>query len=321
MMNPTSWLFPMMVFLAVFALALLVLLPFTGDAARRLRERMDRISRAPAAEEPHSLLREQYLRQMSPLELWLESLPGVRRLETLCEQAGRHMPAYRVVLLSLALAAAAGLLLLAFGRPWLALLAFVLVLPLPFGKLVRERNARMALFEEQLPDALDVMSRALRAGNPFNETLRVVAEEMDDPLATEFGITFSDINYGVSVKAGFMGMLERTPNVSLAAVVTAVLVQRETGGNMAEILDRIAGVLRQRQRFQRRLKTLTAEGRVSAWILVLMPFVLALILTIIAPEYLPMLLNHPVGMRLIIAALLIMAFGIWWIRRIIRVRY
>jgi tight adherence protein B len=226
-----------------------------------------------------------------------------------------------VLLLSLALAAGAALVLLAFGRPWLALLAFIGVLPLPYLKLVRDRNLRVGLFEEQLPDALEVMSRALRAGNPFNETLRVVAEEMDDPIATEFGITFSDLNYGVSVKAAFKGLLERTPNVSLAALVTAVLVQRETGGNMAEILDRIAGVLRQRQRFQRRVRTLTAEGRVSAWILVLMPFVLAIMLSLVAPSYLPMLLEHPVGLRLIGIALAVMAFGIWWVRRIVRVRY
>jgi tight adherence protein B len=148
-----------------------------------------------------------------------------------------------------------------------------------------------------------------------------VAEEMDDPVATEFGITFSDLNYGVNVKAGFMGLLERIPNIGLAAVVTAVLVQRETGGNMAEILDRIAEVLRQRLRFQRRVRTLTAEGRMSAWVLVLMPFILALVLTVIAPDYMPMLLDHPAGMQLIGIALLVMAFGIWWIRRIIRVRF
>jgi tight adherence protein B len=315
-------LFPLLVFLVVTALVLLVLLLFGGDAGRRVRERVAGITQRPAGEEEQrSLLREQYLRQLSPLEQWIEALPGMRRLETLCEQAGRHLPAYRVLLLSLALAAGAALVLLAFGRPWLALLAFIGVLPLPYLKLIRERNQRIELFEAQLPDALEVMSRALRAGNPFNETLRVVAEEMDDPIATEFGITFSDLNYGVSVKAAFKGLLERTPNVSLAALVTAVLVQRETGGNMAEILDRIAGVLRQRQRFQRRVRTLTAEGRVSAWILVLMPFVLAIMLSLIAPSYLPMLLEHPVGLRLIGVALAVMAFGIWWVRRIVRVRY
>ncbi len=315
-------LFPLLVFLAVTALVLLVLLLFRADTGRRMRARVAEITKRSAGEEqPRSLLREQYLRQLSPLEQWLEALPGMRRLETLCEQAGRHLPAYRVLLLALALAAGAALVLLAFGRPWLALLAFAGVLPLPFMKLVSERKLRIELFESQLPDALEVMSRALRAGNPFNETLRVVAEEMDDPIATEFGITFSDLNYGVSVKAAFKGLLERTPNVSLAALVTAVLVQRETGGNMAEILDRIANVLRQRQRFQRRVRTLTAEGRVSAWILVLMPFVLAIMLSLVAPSYLPMLLKHPVGLRLIGVALLVMAFGIWWVRRIVRVRY
>ncbi len=320
-MDLMVWLIPGFVFIAVFAIVLMFVVPFTNDDKKRMRERMAKINHGVMPEAAHSLLRDQYLRQLSPLELWLEDLPGMRKIELLCEQTGRHIPAYRVVLLALALASAAGLLLLAFGRPWFALLVFILVLPLPYLKLKKDAEARLLQFEQQLPDALDVISRALRAGNPFVETLRVVAEEMDDPIATEFGITFSDLNYGVSIRSGFMALLERIPNVGLAAMVTAVLVQRETGGNMAEILDRIASVLRQRMRFQRRLKTLTAEGRMSATILVLMPFVLALVLAFIAPDYLPMLLDSPIGIQLIGLALLIMGFGIWWIRRIIRVQF
>lgn len=320
-MSEINWLLPTLVFLSVFAIAMVVLLVSSGDGQGRLRARMARINPGAGPIEPHSLLREQYLRELSPLEKWIENLPGMRRIELLCEQAGRHMPAYRLVLLGFALATGAALLFLAFGRYWMAMLAFCCVLPLPYFKLLSDRNARLDKFESQLPDALDVMGRALRAGNPFTEALRVISEEMDDPIATEFSITFSDLNYGVNIKSTFMGLLERIPNVGLAVVVTAVLVQRETGGNMAEILDRIAAVLRQRLRFRRRVKTLSAEGRMSAWILVLMPFVLSLVLMVIAPDYLPMLVDHPMGMRLIGAALLIMAFGIWWIRRIIRVRF
>ncbi|TJY65270.1 secretion system protein [Sinimarinibacterium sp. CAU 1509] len=316
------WLIPVLAFTAVFA-ATLAVAAFTGrDRKQQLRDRMQRIGVNQAdGEKAQSLLREQYLRDLNPFELWLESLPGMRRVETLCEQAGRPAPAYRLVLLSLVLALLVGLGFTLAGRPLMGAVLFLLVLPLPYAKLLRDRNQRLQQFEADLPDALDVMSRALRAGNPFNETLKVVSQEMSDPVATELGITFSDINYGLSVKSGFMALLERVPSISLSAMVTAVLVQRETGGNMAEIFDRVAYTLRQRQRFQRRLRTLTAEGRMSAWILVLMPFVLALVLAITSPDYLPLLVDDPAGVRMIVAALVIMSVGVLWIRRVIRVRY
>jgi tight adherence protein B len=316
------WLIPVLAFTAVFA-ATLGVAAFGGrDRRQQLRERMQRIGVRPQdGEKAQSLLREQYLRDLNPFELWLESLPGMRRVETLCEQAGRPAPAYRLVLLSLVLALLVAIGFVLMGRPLMAALMFVIVLPLPYAKLMRDRNQRLQQFEADLPDALDVMSRALRAGNPFNETLKVVAQEMNDPVATEFGITFSDINYGLSVKSGFLALLERVPSISLSAMVTAVLVQRETGGNLAEIFDRVAHTLRQRHRFQRRLRTLTAEGRMSAWILVLMPFALALLLAVTSPDYLPLLIDDPVGVRMIIAALIIMSIGVLWIRRLIRVRY
>lgn len=320
-MEYTTWMIPLLAFMAVAALVLTLASMSSGVNEKRLRQRMRSISQAGEREKPQSLLREQYLRELTPVERMLENLPGMEHLEKLCEQSGHHIPAYRVAAVSLLLAAVAALLMLAMGRPLLALLAFAFVLPLPCAKLIKDRNERMDRFEEQLPDALDVMSRALRAGNPFNGTLKVAAEEMDDPIATEFGITYSDLNYGVDVKPAFLALLERVPNVSLAAMVTAVLVQRETGGNMAEILDRISGILRMRHRFRRRLRTLTAEGRMSAWILVLMPFVLALVLTVVAPDYLPMLFEDEFGIKLILVALAVMTLGVIWIRRIIRVRF
>lgn len=317
-----SWIIPLLAFLAAMAIVLVIAGLSSGRNEARLRARMKRINESGAHEhQPRSLLREQYLRELTPIEQLLESLPGMEHLERLSEQGGRHKPAYRVVLLSVFAACLAASVMLAFGRPMLALIAFVLVLPVPCIRLLSIRNQRLARFEEQLPDALDVMSRALRAGNPFLGTLKVVAEEMDDPISTEFGITYSDLNYGVSIKSGFLALLERVPSVSLSAMVSAVMVQRETGGNLAEILDRISGVLRQRHRFHRRLRTLTAEGRMSAWILILIPFVLALVLTIIAPDYLPMLTEDPAGIKLIMVALGVMTFGIWWIRRVIQVRF
>ena len=315
------WLIPVLIFATVTALALTVLNHFSAEKGRQLRERVQRMNKSGEKVHAQSLLREQYLRELHPIERQLEELPGISKIEKLCEQCGYHIPAYRVVLLSLVLATVVALIVLLFGRPMLALLAFAVVLPLPYFKLAKDASERMQMFEEQLPDALDVMSRALRAGNPFNGTLKVVSEEMDDPIATEFGITFSDLNYGVDVKPAFMALLERVPNVSLSAMVTAVMVQRETGGNMAEILDRIAAILRQRHRFKRRLKTLTAEGRMSAWILVLMPFILSIVLTIVEPDYLPMLFEDEFGIKLIIVALIVMTLGVYWIRRVIRVKF
>lgn len=320
-MTVAGWLIPLIAFLSIFMAVLAAATYFSGASQRRLQERLQNISQKPEDEVAHSLLREQYLHDLSSFERWLEKLPGMERIEQLSEQAGRHHPAYRLVLFSLVVASVIGMLFLVFGRPGLAILAFCIILPLPYLRLVSDRNARILLFEEQLADALDIISRALRAGNPFSETLKVVSQEMPDPISKEFGIVFSDISFGVSVKSAFLGLLDRVPNISLAAMVTAILVQRETGGNTADILEQIAKVLRQRHRFKRRLRTLTAEGRMSAWILVLMPFALALLLTIVSPTYLPTLTDDPAGIKLVIAALLLMSVGVIWIRRIIRVRF
>ena len=142
---------------------------------------------------------------------------------------------------------------------------------------------------------------------------------MDDPIAREFGITFADINYGLDVKQAFMNMLERIPNVTLMTLVTAVVVQRETGGNLAETLSKISSVIRGRFRFNRKVKTLSAEGRLSAWILAMIPFTLFVLIMLTTPSYLPVLMQEPAGLKIVAAAFLLQIIGILWIRRIIRI--
>lgn len=321
-MAAEHWLFLLMVSLAVFFLATALIVPAFGteaQVARRLRSRIDGVLDTidPAAV---SLLREKYLRALSPLERRMEGLPGMERLAQLIEQAGREIPAYRVVLLAMGLAIVAGLAVwLGTSQPLFSLPASAVAFALPLLKLRQERARRLARFEEQLPEALDMITRALRAGHPFTETLKLVSEEMEDPIAKELGATFADINYGVSVKNGFLSLLRRVPSVSLMAVVTAVLVQRETGGNMAEILEKIAAVVRGRFRFQRRVRTLSAEGRLSAWILTLVPFALAALLAVTSPDYLPMLTKEPLGQKLIAVSFTCITIGIFWMRRIIRI--
>lgn len=318
------WLFFGLVFLAVFLLAQGMIVPVFGESGRmrkRLLARLNAVSAANSQGGLASLLREKYLNQLSPLERSLEMLPGMARISRMIEQSGKSTPAYRLVVLSIALAVGAGVCGWLATRIWhVALMLAIAAFALPYLKVVRDRASRMAKFEEQLPEALDVIKRALKAGHPFNQTLKLVAEDMEAPIAKEFDFVFSEINYGSDVRRAMLGLLERIPSVSVMALVTAVLVQKETGGNLAETLERITLVIRGRFKLYRRVRTLTAEGRLSAWILALVPLVLFVVIWLTTPDYLPALLKHPMGKNLITAAAALGVVGILWIRNIIRIQ-
>jgi tight adherence protein B len=308
---------------AVFVLAQALIVPAFGESARTRRVMRQRLRKIQAERENEgiaSLVREKYLKQLSPTARWLEDLPMMERLASLIEQAGRSTPAHRVLILAVVLAVVAAITGWSFTRllpPTLASAAFGLALP--FLKLVNDRKARFAQMDEQLPDAVDVMKRALRAGHPFSAALRLVGEDMSNPIAQEFQTTFADLNYGNDVRRAMLGLLLRAPSVSMMAVVTAVLVQKETGGNLAEIFDQISRVIRSRFRFGRKVRTLSAEGRMSAWILTLTPVVLFAIIWVTTPTYLPVLLNHPMGQKLMMFAGCMAVIGLFWMRRIIRI--
>lgn len=316
------WLIPTISFLAVFLVVLLALGLFFKDPEARLRVRLQGIKADGAIADANALRRDAYLRQLSPLERSFEDLPGMIKLVQYGEQAGYRIPAYRLVLLFLGLALGSFITAMAIWHSLaLAALAAVGAGFLSFLALAAKRAQRMKQFEEQLPDVLDTMARALRAGNSLMETFKFIAEEMDEPVSSEFNTASSHLNYGISLKTTLEDLLLRMPSTSLQAVVAAVLIQRETGGNLSEILDKLADVLRAKFRFKRRVLTLTAEGRMSAWVLILMPVVLAMALSITTPTYLPRLYDDPLGQKLIIAALVLMAIGIVWIRRMINIRF
>jgi tight adherence protein B len=309
------------VFGAVFMLMLGLTTSASGDSRMRrtLRRRLERIG-ADAQQDIASILREKYLTSLSPLERRLEELPLMEKIAEMTEQAGRPAPAYRLVMNSLLLAAAGGLItgtLLRSGV--LGLIAAAICFTLPYFRLSRQRRRRLEKIEEQIPDAVDVIKRALRAGHPFNAAIKLVADDMDQPIAKEFELTFSDLNYGNDVRRALLGLLNRVPSVTVMALVTSVLVQRETGGNLAEILDQIAKVVRGRFKFERKVRTLSAEGRVSAWVLAMVPLVLIVLLSVISPNYLPILLTNPVGHKLLFVAGILGVLGVVWIRRIIRI--
>jgi len=310
---------------AVFAAVFVLMMGLTTSASgtsrmrRTLARRLERIG-ADAQQDIASILREKYLTSLSPLERWLEELPLMEKLAEMSEQAGRSGPAYRVLMNSLALALVGGVvagLLLHSGVVGLS--AAAMCFAAPYLKLSMQRRRRMERIEEQIPDAIDVIKRALRAGHPFNSAIKLVADDMDQPIAKEFELTFSDLNYGNDVRRALLGLLNRVPSVTVMALVTSVLVQRETGGNLAEILDQIAKVVRGRFKFERKVRTLAAEGKISAWVLSLVPFALVAMLSIASPNYLPILLKVPVGHTLIYTAVALGVMGVFWIRRIIRI--
>ena len=311
--------FLILVFGTVFLLSQIVLVPSFGTKSkesRQIRKRLQQMTKNLSRVEQQSLVRQKYLQKLSPLERALESLPYIATLESLLEQAGKNYPAYRVVLAMFALAVIAGMLTwILTAHPYATLIAAVLMGSLPIIFLKNVRDNRMIVFEEQLPEALDMMTRALRAGYPFNEAMRYISQEMSDPIAHEFGVTFEEINYGREVKQAFNYLIMRVPSTNLIAATTAILIQRETGGNLAELLDKISDVLRKRFRFQRKVKTITAEARASAWVLSLMPFVVFLAITLKNPTYIKPLFDTERGNYLLFGGLFLQVIGAFWVRK------
>ncbi len=323
MLQDNNILFMIIVFVAIILLAASVIVPTVGrdaKASRNLRRRINNFNTGTYSS-INSLLREKYLHELSPLEQKLENLPGMEALARSIDQAGKKILAYRMVLRALSISFLITLIgylisLSVQSLVIIALLAFVA----PIYSISIIRDKRIAKFEQQLPEALDIMTRALQAGHPFLETFKLIGEEMTDPISTEFSRLFTDINYGTPLKNAFINLIGRVPSVSLNALATAVIIQQESGGRMSEILDKISNVIRSRFRLERKVKSLSAEGRMSAWVLILLPFALAGVMSLNNPNYIPDLLQHPSGSEMVTWAGILMCVGILWIKKIISIR-
>jgi tight adherence protein B len=312
-----------MIFVAVAMLSQGLIVPVFGESRqmrKKLQSRLGEID-AESGEAPNSsLLREKYLRDLSPIERQLEEFAAMQVLARIIAQGGNKYLAYRVTLLAITLGFIAAIFTWTMTHSYFISAGFFMVGGfLPIIKVFRDRTNRFQKFEEQLPDAIDMVKRALRAGHPFSGAIKLVSEEMDEPVGGEFGTTFADINYGNDSRRAMLGLLERVPSVTVMALVTSILVQRETGGNLAEILERISAVVRGRFKLQRKVKTLSAEGRMSAWILALVPLVLFAVIWVTTPEYLPVMIESEAGKKMIIYAAVSGVIGIYWIGRVIRI--
>lgn len=315
--------FVAVVFGAVVLLSMALIIPTvstSAQAGRRMRKKIATQLNDNESEKA-SLLRKGTPSENRLSQSKFKHHPIFRSLEITISQAGLSVSVQRLLLSAIILGLIAFIsLLFVFNSLLIASGAGLVFFFLPVFRLRMARQRRLDKFEAQLPQALDVMARALKAGHPFNETLNFVATEMDDPIASEFERVFSDINYGSPSKSAFLALMTRIPSVGLHTLITAVLIQQESGGALAEILEKVASVVRGRFKLQRKLQTLSAEGRMSAWVLGLIPFALAGMLMVVAPDYLGVMTKDPNGQKLIYFAFGLLFLGILWIRKVINIK-
>ncbi len=192
---------------------------------------------------------------------------------------------------------------------------------IPYFYVRHQRNQRIWKFEEQFPEAIDLIARALRAGHAFTTALAMVADEIPQPVGAEFRLLYDRQNYGMPLDEALRDFAERVPLLDARFFVTAVLMQRETGGNLAEVLDNLATVIRERFKVKRQVRVLTAHGRITGWILAGLPPGLALALFIMTPQHLQMLIEDPLGVRMIVGAITLQIIGTFLIRKLVNIPY
>jgi len=321
-MEQTMELYLLVVFIAVVVISQTVLVSLGGTRAKQnrlMRERLRQLA-DQQQEAKLSLLRQRYLAQLSPLARGLEGSELGQALRWRLQQAGLDWLAYRTVLGWLGLALLGSLVAwLGLGNPAVALLWPVALLVLLLFWLRLKTAERLDRFEEQFVEALDVMKRALLVGYPLVEVFRTVGEEMSDPIAGEFRQTYAELNFGVELRLVLAGLAERNPSVSMLAFISAVMIQKETGGNLAENLDKLGQVIRGRFRLYRKVRTLSAEGRMSAWVLAMVPLVLFLALYLMQPDYLTPLVDTSRGHLLLIYSFVSLVLGLMLVKRILRI--
>ena len=267
------------------------------------------------------LARNELMSEIPWLNRALIRVQAALQLKRMLDQADLHITPSRLVMFSamagMLAALAASIISISIV---LVFVAGVFAAAIPFAHVWWKRKKRFNAFLEHLPDALDLMSRALSAGHAFSEAMHMVSAEMPEPIATEFRKTYEEQNLGLSLKLALENLTQRIPLLDLHMCVTAVLIQRETGGNLAEILEKVACTIRERFRIMGDLKTLTTSSRMSAWLLCGLPIFVTIVITIMNPEYMAILWKDQRGHYLIATALFLQATGMLIVRKILRIK-
>jgi len=292
-----------------------------GPEAKLIERRLRAASAGGHATVQLSILKQRALSRSAGLQRLLLAMPRVHSLDRILMQSGLTMSVGDLLGLTLMLGAAGFCGPIFLGRGMLLAICLAIVLgSLPMLYVLRAKTKRLLRIESQLPDAIDLMGRAMRAGHAFPNALNMVGDEMPDPIGSEFRLLFDEINYGITLEDALLNLLSRVPSTDLQYFVVALLIQRETGGNLAELLDNISAIVRARMKLMGEVRTLSAEGKLSAWILSLLPFVAALAINLVNPGFMTVLWTDPVGLKMVYAAMFMIVLGIWWMTRIIKIR-
>lgn len=294
---------------------------YRGPEAKRIEKRLRAMSAGAGGNGESKLIKQRLLSEIPAMERLLLTVPRIHQFDRMLVQSGLQLSVARFLGLTSLTITAAFIIAELLSLPLLAVVASSVVGGLiPWLYLKRATYRRTNAIEQQLPEALDLMARAMLAGHAFPSALKMVGDEMPEPVAGEFHIVFDEINYGISVQDALNNLATRVASTDIGYFVISVLIQRETGGNLAELLGNLSMLIRERLKLMGTVRVLSAEGRLSAQILTVLPFALALIVNILNPKFMSLLWTDPMGVRMVVIALLMVLVGIYWMWRVIKIR-
>jgi tight adherence protein B len=291
--------------------------------ARLIRERLAEERKGPerAPDEELALVRDEQLSQIPALDNLLRRSARVSAIQKMLEQAGIAMRAGNFLGVCALAGVGASIVGYTLGRRiefgWIALLVGFL---LPYSYASFKRNKRFEKFEELFPEAIDTLARAVRAGHAFTTALEMISNEVAEPVCTEFRQLYEEQKFGMPVRDALINLTERMPLVDVKFFVTAVMLQRETGGNLAEILDNLSYVIRERFKIQRQVRVYTAQGRLTMALLMGMPPIIVTVMLLLNPGFIRPLFSDPIGHTLLVAGITLQTIGYFVIRKIIRIQ-
>lgn len=292
-----------------------------GSGARRIARRLRLMSGGDVAHEQVSILKQRRYSSGDWLDSALQRMHLAHAIDRLLRQSGLRWSVSQFIGASLGGLMLALVLLQLRPVPLVAkAMVALMFMCVPWLLVRRARAARMIKIEEQLPEAADFLARAMRAGHSFSNVLQMVGTELPEPLSGEFRAAHEEINYGVPMNEALYNLADRVPLTDLRYLIIAVVIQRESGGNLAEILGNISHIIRERLKLIAKVRVLSAEGRMSAWVLGLMPFCVMLFMTIVNPQYVSLLWTDPLGIKMLWASAGMILVGALWIHRLVQIR-
>lgn len=323
-MNFIVEMFAVAVFVAVFLLlegAYTLWSSFKESEARSFEKRLGEFGIVRTEVGNTSLMKHRTFSEIPWVDRTLRQVPPVVALDNWLVQAGQSTSVGRFLLVNAGVALAALVVALLLGMEWLATLLIVgMAVAIPTVVVQNSRQKRLQKFDEQLPDALDLIARALRAGHAFPSAIQMVASEAQEPISSEFRTTFEEINYGIPLNEAMQNFASRVPSLDLRYFIVAVILQRETGGNLAELLGNLSTLIRERFKLIGKIRVLSAEGRMSGYVLSGVPFAAAGFIYLTNPKFLSLLWTDPMGLKMLAGAAVLMVIGGIWMRNIVRIR-